>query len=70
MTITAVYSQSEGGTTGDVNSDRNVSAADLVLLSKFLLGTEKNINSSQADLYPDNRIDVYDMILLRKLLTE
>ena len=68
MTITAVYSQSQGGTIGDVNSDGNVSAADLVLLSKFLLGTEKNINNSQADVITDNKIDVYDMIKLRKIV--
>jgi hypothetical protein len=68
MTITAVYSQSQGGTIGDVNSDGNISAADLVLLSKFLLGTEKNINNSQADVITDNRIDVYDMIKLRKIV--
>ncbi len=68
MTITAVYSQSQGGAIGDVNSDGNISAADLVLLSKFLLGTEKNINNSQADVITDNRIDVYDMIKLRKIV--
>lgn len=68
MTITAVYSQSQGGTIGDINSDGNISAADLVLLSKFLLGTEKNINNSQADVIADNRIDVYDMIKLRKIV--
>lgn len=69
MTVTAVYKQSQGGIIGDVNSDGTVSAADLVILSKYLLGTEKNINGSQADVYTDNRIDVYDMIKLRKIVS-
>ncbi len=69
ITITAVYNQSDA-LMGDINSDGSVSAADLVLLSKWLLGTEKNINGSQADVCSDGRIDIYDMIVLRKIISE
>jgi hypothetical protein len=70
MTVTAVYKQSEGGIMGDVNSDGNISVADLVELNKWLLGAKNNINGAQADVYSDNVIDVYDMITLRKIVTE
>lgn len=68
MTVTAVYKQSEGGIMGDVNSDGNISVADLVELNKWLLGAENNINGAQADVHSDGAIDVYDMITLRKIV--
>ncbi|MBR6581432.1 MAG: CotH kinase family protein [Ruminococcus sp.] len=69
MTVTAVYTQSGAvNVKGDVNSDGTVSAADLVLLNKWLLGAENNINGAQADVHSDGVIDVYDMITLRKIV--
>lgn len=57
---------------GDINFDGEVNVADLVLLSKHILA-EKALTKKQcelADLIKDGRIDVFDMIELRKLATE
>lgn len=67
ITITAVYTESNV-ISGDVNSDGSVTAADLVQLSKWLLGADVNINESQSDVYTDNIIDTYDMIKLREII--
>lgn len=67
ITITAVYTESSE-ISGDVNSDGSVNTADLVQLSKWLLGADVNINESQADVFRDNNIDTYDMIELRKIV--
>lgn len=57
---------------GDINADGAVNVADLVLLSKHILA-EKALTAEQcarADLIKDSRIDVFDMIELRKLVTK
>ena len=55
---------------GDINDDGEVGVADLVKLSAHLLGktplTEDECSS--ADLLHDDVIDVYDMVMLRKLI--
>ncbi len=58
--------------TGDINTDGEVNISDLVLLNNHIL-TESALTSEQcgrADLIKDNRIDVYDMIELRKLVAQ
>lgn len=55
---------------GDVNNDGEVSSADLVILSKWLLGSGGDINYNNADLDMDNCIDVFDLIMLRKAVIE
>ena len=58
---------------GDINNDGTVGVADLVALSKHILGSEplKDEDSFKAaDLIPDGVIDVYDLVMLRKLITE
>ena len=57
---------------GDVNCDGEVTIADAVLLQKWLLavpGTQipywKN-----ADLCEDDRLDVFDLVLMRRALIE
>lgn len=70
ITVTAVYEQSSEITMGDVNLDGSVNAADLVLMSKYLHGSG-SLNSEQgkrAELNGDDRINIYDMVALRKLL--
>lgn len=58
-------------TPGDINCDGTVSIADLVSLQNFLLGRTKTLgNWKNADLCKDNRIDVFDMVLMRRLLIE
>ena len=51
---------------GDVNADGQFSVADLVMLNEFLLGKLPLTDYKAADLYKDNAIDVYDMILMRQ----
>lgn len=53
---------------GDVNSDGKISAADLVTLSKWLLGNDVPIVGENSDLNDDGFINVYDFIGLRKLV--
>lgn len=57
---------------GDINCDLSVSVADAVLLQKWLLGTSNATleNWKAGDLCKDNRIDVFDMIEMRKLLIQ
>lgn len=57
---------------GDINEDGDVTIADAVLLEKWLLGSGANnsANWKNADIYTDNVIDVYDMIEMRKLISE
>lgn len=55
---------------GDVNSDKRLSIADLVLLQKWLSGSGKTKlrNWNSADLCKDEQIDVFDLVELRRLL--
>ena len=56
---------------GDVNNDGTISIADAVSLQNFLLCRTKTLgNWKNADLCKDNRIDVFDMVLMRRLLIE
>lgn len=54
--------------TGDVNSDGELSAADLVMLQKWILSGEPLTDSDAADLNNDGNINIFDMVLLRKEL--
>lgn len=53
---------------GDINSDGLVNVSDAVLLSKYILGsgTLTVAQAENADMNGDKRLDVFDMILLRK----
>ena len=53
---------------GDVNNDGSVNVADLVALQQFLLGAGIIEKTEAADLCEDRIIDIYDLILLRRLL--
>ena len=58
--------------TGDLNADGVFSAADLVLLQKYLLG-ETALTAAQAkaaDLQADDSINGFDLAVLRQLLTK
>ena len=56
---------------GDVNSDGSVTAADAVLLSKFLLGSSKlkDKQLAAADVNEDKKLNVFDLIALKRQLT-
>ncbi len=53
----------------DVNVDGKVDVADLVVLSKWLLGENVKL-SAKADLNDDNNIDVFDLCILRQRVVE
>lgn len=51
---------------GDVNSDGELTLADLVMMQNFILGNGDIIDWKSGDLCEDGRIDVFDMCLMRK----
>ncbi len=57
---------------GDVNGNGELSIADLVLFQKWLLAVpEIHLeNWKTADLCEDNRLDVFDLCLMRRALIE
>lgn len=55
---------------GDCNDDGVINIADAVMLQRFLIGNSTLTNWKNADLCKDERIDSFDMVLMRKLLIE
>lgn len=56
---------------GDVNLDGEVTAADLVLLSSYVMNGRSAVYSwENGDLSDDGRLSSFDVCLLRKMLTE
>lgn len=55
---------------GDANNDGKVSIADAVMLQKWLLGSGELTCWYSVDLCKDERIDVFDLCLLRRMLIE
>ena len=57
---------------GDVNADGEFNISDLVLLQKWLLAVPNTelANWKAGDLFEDEKIDVFDMIQMRKFLVE
>ncbi|MBR1592477.1 MAG: cellulase family glycosylhydrolase [Ruminococcus sp.] len=53
---------------GDVNADGEFNIADIVMLEKFLVERGELTDSQAADLCNDGVIDVFDMIMMRKLI--
>lgn len=55
---------------GDANGDGKVTIADSVILQKYLLGTGSLSGWKSADLCKDDRIDVFDLCLLKQMLIQ
>lgn len=57
---------------GDVNADGKFDITDVVLLQKWILAVPdtKLANWKAGDLCEDNQIDVFDLCLMKRLLTE
>ncbi len=64
------YEKTPSALIGDVNDDGTISIADAVMLQKFILGTGDLKSWKNADIYSDQHIDSFDMVLLRKLIIE
>ena len=55
---------------GDANDDGKVTVADAVMLQKWLLGSGELTCWQNVDLCKDNRIDVFDLCLMKRMLIE
>ena len=57
---------------GDVNGDKSANIADAVLLQKWLLNKPDSdlTEWTAADIYEDGKLNVYDLTLLKQLITE
>ncbi|MCI6560288.1 MAG: glycoside hydrolase [Ruminococcus sp.] len=69
--VEVVYEYPAEAIRGDVNKDGKFNVADLVLLQKWLLSVpDTNLADWKAgDLCDDDRLDVFDLVVMRKILT-
>lgn len=67
-----IVSQGASSISGDVNNDGEFSVADVVMLQKWLLAVSgiKLDNWKVADLNEDNRLNVFDLCLMRRMLIQ
>ena len=65
-----VKSGSKESVRGDVNADGEFNVSDLVLLQKWLLAVPDTELKDwrAADLCPDNRLNVFDLCLMKREL--
>ncbi len=56
--------------TGDANADGSVDVSDAVMLQRWLLGAGELTCWKNVDLCKDDRIDIFDMVMMRKLIVE
>lgn len=53
----------------DVNSDGEFNTADIVVFQKWLLGSGTLANWKAADIYHDDKLDSFDLVLMKQLIT-
>lgn len=55
---------------GDINNDKNVNTADLILMQRYILGQEDFTLDQfrRSDMDGDNLVNAFDVVLLRKIL--
>ncbi|MDE7363942.1 MAG: dockerin type I repeat-containing protein [Ruminococcus sp.] len=70
--VTYRYRPNNTGMMGDVNSDGEFNAADVVLLQKWLLAVPDTqlTNWKAADLCEDDKLDVFDLCMMKRMLVE
>ena len=56
------------GMLGEINSDDSISSEDLIVMRKYLLGIKNDIDLNVADFDNNNRVDILDLIKLKKKL--
>ena len=54
------------GKLGDINSDGKTDSTDLAFMRKYLMGIENDIDLNVADFDNNNRVDILDLIKLKK----
>ena len=54
---------------GDVNADKSVDVSDAVALSKWLCKKKSSINEKNSDVNSDDKINVFDLIELKRAIT-
>ncbi len=73
---TSVIRQLKIGTSemimGDINNDGVFNIADVVIMQKWLLAVPDItlVNWKAGDIFDDNRLDVFDLCLMKRMLTE
>ena len=55
---------------GDIDGNKNVNAADLVYLMRYIIDAQSAIGEAKADLNHDGLVDILDVIQLVRLLAE
>lgn len=65
--VFSINGQCEGSIKGDLNNDNIVSYVDLKILSDYLLKKNEDIQGN-ADINNDGKINVFDLILLKRSL--
>ncbi len=70
VALTAVFAKTEA-VRGDINADGIANAADLVLLSRYLLGSAgfSKAQWKAADINTDGTADTFDLVRLRSIIT-
>ena len=58
------------GVNGDVDGSGEYEVADLVQIEKFLLGAGNLDKWENADLNADDRVDAFDLVFMRQLITD
>ncbi len=53
---------------GDVNNDGIFNMSDIVLMQKYLTGTDTLVNSNAGDVYKDGYINVFDLCQMKELI--
>ena len=72
VNYTVLASEEKESVRGDVNLDGKVSVSDAVLLQQYLLCSAEltEQQGEQADIIKDNCLDVFDLIAMKRLLSE
>ncbi|MDE7226663.1 MAG: dockerin type I repeat-containing protein, partial [Ruminococcus sp.] len=66
--VQVVYEYDAEMVEGDVNGDGLFNTADIVAMYTYLIGAGKLRNPSAGDLCKDNRIDTFDLVVMRQML--
>lgn len=66
--IQVVYEYESQSVEGDVTNDGLFNVSDIVALQKYILGMGTLENPLAGDVQKDNRLDAFDLVVMRKML--